>query len=415
VTPLAVAWLHDAGSGLRESFFMFWDTLWPLVLGFGLSGAVQAFVPVAQMERLMGSRRPAAVAWASGFGMVSSSCSYAAAAMAKSLFAKGADFVTAMVFMFASTNLVIELGVVLVVLLGWQFVAAEFVGGAIMIVLLALTGGTLFVRRAAASAGQRVSPAVGGAAEPERPSPRSASGWADAASFTIADLTMVRRELVVGFLAAGVLAALVPAHAWNDVFLRGHGPLTSVENVFVGPLIALVSCVCSVGNVPLAAALWKGGISFGGVTSFIFADLIALPLLAVYRTYFGTRTALRLLVWFWVVMAAAGLAVEGLARVAGLVPAERSAHIVPEHLAWNATTVLNLVALAALGGLVWLHRNRDRLGGGTGTAQDAVCGMRVRISNAPAAVTHHGRRYLFCSDHCRVRFESDPARYSGVT
>src|SRR5258708_12928556 len=140
---MGVISIHDIGAGAREGFFMFWETLWALVLGFGLSGAVQAFVSKDQMQRVMGDHRPGSVARASGFGMVSSSCSYAATAMAKSLFQKGADFVSAMVFMFASTNLGVELGVVLVVLMGWQFAAPEFIGGPIMIVLLVLTAAFL--------------------------------------------------------------------------------------------------------------------------------------------------------------------------------------------------------------------------------------------------------------------------------
>jgi uncharacterized membrane protein YraQ (UPF0718 family)/YHS domain-containing protein len=417
---LAVALGHDVGASLREAFFMFWETLWPLVLGFGLSGAVQAFVPKAQMERVMGDHRPASVARASGLGMVSSSCSYAATAMAKSLFQKGADFVSAMVFMFASTNLVIELGIVLVILMGWQFAAAEFIGGAIMIVLLALTGGWAIGRATASRRLPQASDAdghdhqaVSGVSherqeqlehQPWGAKLRSKAAWADAASYTMADLTMLRRELVVGYIIAGFLAVLVPTHVWNDVFLHGHGVWTSLENVIVGPFVAIISFVCSVGNVPLAAALWKGGISFGGVISFIFADLITLPLLLIYRKYYGTRVALRLLVWFWAVMAGAGLMVEGLARAAGLAPTHRSTRIVPVHFQWNYTTVLNIVFLAVFAMLYWLYRNRTRFGGGQGYATDPVCGMQVRTADAPATALHEGRRYYFCSDHCRERF-----------
>jgi uncharacterized membrane protein YraQ (UPF0718 family)/YHS domain-containing protein len=421
---LAVAWGHDLGASVRQAFFMFWETLWPLVLGFGLSGAVQAFVPKEKMEQTMGNHRPAAVARASGLGMVSSSCSYAATAMAKSLFQKGADLVTAMVFMFASTNLVIELGIVLVVFLGWQFAVAEFVGGPIMITLLALTGGVVIQRATAAAARRRLNT---GMAAPDghdheamagvsaarhdalesQPWPaklRSRAAWADAASYTMADLTMLRKELAIGYLVAGFLAQLVPTSGWNDLFLHGHGLWTTVENVVVGPLVAIVSFVCSVGNVPLAATLWKGGISFGGVISFIFADLITLPLLLIYRKYYGTRLALRLLVWFWAVMAAAGLAVEGLARAAGLVPTHRSAQVVAEHFQWNYTTVLNVLFLAVFAFLYWLHRNQARFGGGQGYAIDPVCGMQLRTADAPARITHHGHQQFFCSERCRDRF-----------
>ncbi|MDQ1427382.1 MAG: uncharacterized protein QOK39_858, partial [Acidimicrobiaceae bacterium] len=336
---LAASVVTWTGRSLREGFFMFWETLWPLVLGFGLSGAVQAFVPKEQMERVMGDHRPASVARASGLGMMSSSCSYAATAMAKSLFQKGADFVTAMVFMFASTNLVIELGIVLVILMGWQFAAAEFIGGPIMIILLALLGGIVLRRRLTDPARQRLRRGQMAAghdhlamvgvseerqadleAQPWSQKLRSKGAWADAASYTMADLTMLRKELVVGYVVAGFLTVLVPNHVWNAVFIHGHGIWTSVENVVVGPFIALISFVCSVGNVPLAAALWKGGISFGGVISFVFADLITFPLLLIYRKYYGTALTVRLLALFWAVMAAAGLIVEGLFSVARLIP-----------------------------------------------------------------------------------------------
>jgi uncharacterized membrane protein YraQ (UPF0718 family)/YHS domain-containing protein len=422
--------LGDVGRSLREGFFMLWETLWPLIFGFALSGAVQAFVSREQMQRVMGDHRPAAVARASGFGMVSSSCSYAATAMAKSLFQKGADFVTAMIFMFASTNLVIELGVVLVVLLGWQFAAAEFVGGAIMIVVLALTGSVVIGRRRAEQARRRLEHGRSNAdehqvmagvsderqaeleREPWRVKLRSRGAWSDAASYTIADVTMLRRELVIGYVVAGFLTVLVPTHVWNNVFLHGHGFWTTLENVIVGPFIAVISFVCSIGNVPLAAALWHGGISFGGVIAFIFADLITLPLLLIYRKYYGGRLTLRLLVWFWAVMSLAGLIVEGLFSGAGLIPHTQNRPIVPTAFHWNYTTFLNIIFLAVAGYLYWLYRNRERLGGGAGYAIDPVCGMQVHTNNAPAHVTHKGHDYWFCSDRCADRFNVDPGRYT---
>ncbi|HVV37047.1 MAG TPA: permease [Acidimicrobiales bacterium] len=374
---------------LREGFFMFWETLWALVLGFGLSGIVQAFVSKDQMQRVMGDHRPPAVLRASGFGMVSSSCSYAATAMAKSLYQKGADFVTALVFMFASTNLVIELGVVLLILLGWQFAAAEFIGGAVMIVLFVLVGSVAF--RGVTS---------GGAAQPDD-APFTRGSWGDAASYAIADLTMLRKELVIGYGVAGFLAVLVPMHAWNDVFLTGHGFWTTLENVIVGPFIACISFVCSVGNVPMAAALWHGGISFGGVVAFVFADLISLPLVLIYRKYYGTKLALRIFGVFYLVMATAGLVVEGVFAVFGAVPTERHTEIVPTHFQWNYTTFLNIAFLLAFAGMYWLYRTRAR---GEGFAIDPVCGMQVQTANAPAHARHDGRDYWFCSDRCRERF-----------
>jgi uncharacterized protein len=421
---VAVApFLVDIARSLREGFFMFWETLWPLILGFGLSGAVQAFVSRSSMQRSMGDHGPASIARASAYGMVSSSCSYAASAMSKSLFVKGADFVASMVFMFASTNLVLELGIVLLVLMGWQFAAAEFVGGAIMIVLLTVLGGLWFRGRMIDRARAHLEAESAGAHQhgPDEDTAlqeqswgtklRSRGGWANAATYTMADLTMLRRELVIGYTVAGFLAVMVPTSVWNAVFLPGHGFWTSLENVIVGPFIAVISFVCSIGNVPLAAALWHGGISFGGVISFIFADLIAFPLLLIYRRYYGMKMTLRMLTLFWGVMSTAGLVTEGIFWGLGAIPESRPATVAPSHFQWNYTTYLNLIFLALFAVLYWAYRNRERLGGGTGYALDPVCGMQVQTANAPASTVHGGHVVYFCSDHCRHRFEADPVRF----
>ncbi len=412
--------LIDVAHSLREGFFMFWETLWALVLGFGLSGTVQAFVSRGEMERLLGRRGPREIVRASALGAASSSCSYAAAAMAKTLFQRGADFVSSMVFMFASTNLVIELGIVLWILLGWQFALAEAIGGAIMITLFSLLA-RLVLRRGELEDARRA--LTGGSTDHvhEGSAPTAAgwrerlgslAGWADAASYTLADAKMLRKEMTAGYLIAGFLAILVPASVWSDVFVSGHGFATSVENVLVGPFIAVISFVCSVGNVPLAAALWKGGISFGGVISFVFADLITLPLLLIYRRYYGGRLTLRLLVLFWGVMSAAGLAVEYLFRAAGLVPSTRPAQVAPAAFHWNYTTFLNIAFLLVFALLWWLARNQQRLGGGAGYAIDPVCGMQVQTAHAAGRVDYDGETFYFCSDRCRQRFEHDPGRYS---
>lgn len=414
--------LADIGHSLREGFYMFWDTLWALVLGFGLSGAVQAFVSRDAMRRRLGDHRPGAIGRASFYGMVSSSCSYAASAMARSLFARGADFVASMVFMFASTNLVVELGIVLAVLIGWQFVAAEFIGGAIMIVLLVAAGSLWLRGRALAEARTRVAEEASQhgsddalAGEGWKRRIRSSAGWADAATYTMSDLTMLRKELAVGFVIAGFLTVSVPTHVWSDVFLHGHGFLTSLENALVGPFVALISFVCSVGNVPLAAALWKGGISFGGVVAFVFADLITLPLVLIYRKQYGGRMALRMLAVFWAVMSAAGLVTEYLFKWLGWVPTAKPGVVVGDTLRWNYTTVLDIVALVVFAALYLLYRNRDRFGAGSGYAKDPVCGMQVETAHAPASTTHDGQRIYFCADRCADRFAADPDRYLTTT
>jgi uncharacterized protein len=417
-------WIDTVARSLREGFFMLWETLWPLILGFGLSGAVQSFVSRQAMQSSMGDHRPASITRASLYGMVSSSCSYAATAMAKSIFVKGADFVAVCVFMFASTNLVVELGIVLVVLMGWQFAVSEFVGGIIMIVLLTLFGslwlrGRLVVRArddltSDSGGGHQHGPAEDTSlqVQPWSVKLRSPAGWADAATYTMADLTMLRKELVIGYTVAGFLTVAVPAHVWNVVFLQGHGFWTSVENVIVGPFIAIISFVCSIGNVPLAASLWAGGISFGGVISFIFADLITFPLLLIYRRYYGARLTLRMLIVFWAVMSMAGLITEGIFHAAGLIPTHRPAQVAPAHFSWNYTTYLNIIFLVLFGLLYRVYRHRDRLGGGRGYDIDPVCGMQVEVAHAPASAVHGGTTYFFCSDHCGHRFAADTARFA---
>jgi YHS domain-containing protein len=222
---------------------------------------------------------------------------------------------------------------------------------------------------------------------------------------------MLRKEMIVGYLVAGFLAVLVPNAVWNAIFFHGHGVATSIENVIVGPAIAIVSFVCSIGNVPLAAALWKGGISFGGVVSFIFADLITFPLLLIYRRFYGWAMMLRILAAFWLVMALAGLATEYLFAATGLVPVGHPAQAVEPSFQWNYTTYLNFIFLAVFGVLFWLYRNRERLGGGARYAIDPVCGMQVERQLAPATALRGDQAVFFCSDRCRDRFVADPSRY----
>jgi uncharacterized membrane protein YraQ (UPF0718 family)/YHS domain-containing protein len=392
--------MSGVGNSLAEGWWMFFDTFWALVLGFTLSGAVQAFVSRAAMQRALGDHSPRTVVKASFFGMVSSSCSYAASALAKTLFARGADFTAAQAFMFASTNLVVELGIVLWLLIGWQFALAEFVGGAVMIALLTLVLPRVVSDAEVEAARVKVA-SVSSAHESHGAPPETSARWRDAASYTISDLRMIRRELVIGFVVAGFAATEVPTSWWRTVFLTGHGFWSSLENVVVGPIVALISFVCSVGNVPLAAALWQGGISFGGAISFVFADLIAFPLLVIYRKYYGTKLTLKLLVVFWLTMSAAGLVTEYLFRAAGLLPSRASTGIELTHLGWNYTTVLDVVAAIGFGLVYWLYKTRpasDRY------AQDPVCGMQVEVAHAPAWVVHEGERVYFCSDHCARRY-----------
>ncbi|MCZ2404437.1 permease [Paenarthrobacter sp. Z7-10] len=418
-----MTFLGIAGQSLTEAFFMFWGTLWALVFGFTLSGAVQAFVSRHEMQKAMGDHRPGTVVRTGLLGAASSSCSYAATALAKSLFQRGADFTTAMVFMIASTNLVVELGVVLWLLIGWQFALAEFVGGAIMIALFVLIAPRVFPAAELEQARERLNTRAARQGRPDESDEaerhgvslwsrlRSKAGWADAAGYAVSDVSMLRRELLIGYLVAGILAVAVPASAYNIIFFAGHGFWTDLENVIVGPFVAFISFVCSIGNVPLAAALFKGGLSFGGTVAFVFADLIALPLVIIYGKFYGRRIATRIFLSFWVVMSTAGLAVDLLFRVLGIQAPARPVEIVPTTFEWNYTTWLNIISIALAVLVYWLYRNRERFGGMEQYAKDLVCGMQVERAHAPAVHTHAGTTYYFCSDRCHEKFINDPDKY----
>ncbi|WP_111748483.1 permease [Salinisphaera orenii] len=411
------------GQSFFEALAMFWATLWALVLGFALSGAVQAFIPRGTMQHVLGDDDPASLGKATFFGMISSSCSYAASALAKSLFKGGANFTASMIFMFASTNLVLELGIVLWVLMGWHFAVAEFVGGGLMIVLFALAARYAFPRDLVESArsalqdddadGSADSQSDAGGRTKVTERMKSVAGWADAAGYAMADITMLYKEMIFGFVVAGFLATFVPDSVWNAIFVTGYGFWTSLENVLVGPLIAVISFVCSVGNVPLAAALWAGGISFGGVASFIFADLITLPLILIYRKFYGTRLTIRLVATLWAVMSLTGLIIEYLFVALGLVPAHQMGEIAGASFEWDYTTFLNIVFLAVFAGLFWMSRNQKRLGGGAGYATDPMCGMQVEMANAPATAVVDNQTYYFCSDHCREGFAANHGSAKG--
>jgi uncharacterized membrane protein YraQ (UPF0718 family) len=348
---------------LSFAFGMFWEILWALILGFFLSAAVQALVRKSEMRRLMGDNSPRSIAIATGLGAASSSCSYAAVALARSLFRKGADFTAAMAFQIASTNLVVELGIIMALVLGWQFTAGEFVGGPLMIVLVVLLFRRLLSRRLVDEARAQAERGLVGAMEAHaemdmsvrRRGPillrlLSRDGLDATAGYFVMDWAAVARDIFGGLLIAGALAAWVPDSFWRSLFLEHHGALSTLWGPVIGPLVAVISFVCSIGNVPLAAVLWNGGISFGGVLSFIFADLIILPILNIYRKYYGVRMAAFIAVTFYAAMVVAGLVVDLIFKAVGLVPGARNAKVLEANVHWNYTTVLNIgfLALATL-------------------------------------------------------------------
>jgi hypothetical protein len=362
--------LHELWRALSFAFGMTWTILRALVLGFALSAAVQAVVSKREMRKLLPDASPRTLTVAAGLGAASSSCSYASVALARSLFRKGANFTAAMAFEIASTNLVIELGIVMGLLLGWQFVAGEFVGGPLMIVLVAVLFRAFLrprlVEEARAEADKGRLGSMEGHAEMDMSIGRgkrvlSPEGFTSTADYFVMDWAAVWRDVFGGLLIAGALAAWVPDSFWRGLFLEHHGALSKLWGPLIGPAVAMLSFVCSIGNVPLAAVLWNGGISFGGVIAFVFADLLILPILDIYRRYYGKRMALFILVTFYASMAGAGLVVELLFQALGIVPTGRNAKVVTASVTWNYTTFLNIVFLLVAGALVWRYFRR---GGG---------------------------------------------------
>ena len=405
-------WFVD---GLTNALRMVWEVWWALVFGFALSAIVQAWVPRRRLEQVLGGRGAREVALASGLGAASSSCSYAAIAIARALFERGASLVSAMVFQFASTNLVFELGLVLWVFIGWRFTAAEFVGGLVLVVLL-WAALRIFVspereeelRRevAAREAGGHQHHMASSGEAPLRERVRSLQAWSDVAHNFRGDWGMLWKEIGAGFLIAGYIATL-PTGFFSALFVtHAWAPLRIAENVLVGPIVAALAFVCSIGNVPLAAVLWAGGGSFAGVLAFLYGDLIVVPIALAYRKMYGGSAAALLVGVMYGTMVLAALVVDGLFSLVGLVPLHRPsvASVTERPVTWNYTSVLDVVAVAVFVVLVGVTLRRG--------AKDPICGMTVdRHGGGPTSV-HEGRTVYFCGEHCKRTFDANPEAHS---
>jgi uncharacterized membrane protein YraQ (UPF0718 family)/YHS domain-containing protein len=426
--------IQAAWQALQMSFFMFWEVLWPLALGFLISAIVQSVVSRQAVVRVLGRDDLRGVTFATLLGAASSSCSYAAVAVGRGLFRKGASFANAILFEFASTNLVFELGLVLFVLLGWQFVAAEFAGGLLMIAILAVvfkyTLRSRMVEQARTQAEKGLRGRMEGHGEmdmsitdgPFLTRLFSGRGLTAISHYFYMDVASLWQDLLLGFLISGALAAWVPNSFWQALFVTGNPTVAAFWGPFVGPVIAMLSFVCSVGNVPLAVVLWNGGISFGGVIAFIFADLIIIPILMIYRKYYGSRMSLYLLGTSYVTMALAGLIVEGLFHVLGITPAHHFLPAFETRPSWNYNTYLNIVFLALMSLLGWRFLRTGGIGmlrameaspeSRSGLAIDPVCGMTVDPATAGIKSQYEGKTYYFCSAGCKAAFDKDPGKYA---
>jgi uncharacterized membrane protein YraQ (UPF0718 family) len=353
--------LEHLASALRLAFAMFWQVLWPLALGFLLSSVVETLVSKQAVSRLLGRDSSRSLALATGLGAASSSCSYAAVAVARTLFRKGSTLRNAIIFEFASTNLVFELGLVLLILLGWQFLAAEFSGGLVMIVLLAIAFRLTLRRRLVDQAHRQADRGLLGRMEGHGSMDMSVTGGpflqrlfspralTSISHYFFMNVYSLWTDLLLGFLIAGALGAWVPDSVWSRLFLTGHGGATEIWGALIGPLIAMLSFVCSVGNVPLAAVLWRGGISFGGAIAFIFADLIILPILNIYRKYYSATVSAYLFVVSYAAMALAGILIGFVFSLTGHVPTNRTIVVFDTTISWNYDTFLNIAFLLLIG------------------------------------------------------------------
>jgi uncharacterized protein len=397
--------------GLKDAFLMAWDVWWALVLGFAISAIVQAWVPRERIEGLMSGSGAGPVGWATGLGAASSSCSYAAIAIAKSLFQKGASAAGAVAFQIASTNLVWELGLVLWVLIGWQFTLAEYLGGIVMIVLVTVLLRRFVSRRLEQQARENAREAdsghqhhVTGEQLSWRERLTSVRAWSAVAHNFRGDWQMLWKEIAIGFLLAGLIAQFGNSLFEQLLIRHAPAPLPTIENVIIGPLIAVLSFVCSVGNVPLAAVLWSGGISFAGVLAFLFADLIVVPILLIYRKYYGTRFTVRIAALMFVTMVIAALIVDGIFGALGLIPTgQRPTRAdIFSSIQVNYKLALNVLGLVMFAVMFWLAARRG--------VSDPVCGMQV---DRAEALTRQigGETYYFCSGHCVQSFEADPDKY----
>jgi uncharacterized membrane protein YraQ (UPF0718 family) len=372
--PVAVDVPHELWRAFSFAFGMTWEVLWALILGFGLSAVVQAVVSKRELGRLLPDDSPKTLAVAASLGAASSSCSYASVALARSLFRKGADFTAAMVFEIASTNLVLELGIIMALLLGWEFVLGEFVGGPLMIVFVAILFrlflSSTLVDEARREAGKGRLGSMEGHAEMDMSIAgdeswwrrlRTPAGFTATANYFVMDWAAIARDIFGGLLIAGALGAWVPDSFWQRLFFEHHERIAKFWGPLIGPAVAVISFVCSIGNVPLAAILWNGGISFGGVLAFVFADLLILPIVDIYRRYYGWRMAGFIVAAFYVTMVAAGLVVEFLFEGLGIERTERDAKVVMASVSWDYTTYLNIVFLAV--GALLFYRYFARGGG----------------------------------------------------
>ena len=360
--------MYHVGQALLMAAGMFWQVGWSLVLGFAISAVLQAVVSPAAIGATLGRNGLREIAIATAAGAASSSCSYASAAVSRTLFSKGAALVPTLAFVFASTNLVVELGIVLLLLMGWPFMAGEWIGGIVLVGIMALLVRLTYPAKLVAAARRQAQAAGGGHQHGSMDEAhgsvwsrlRQRATWVAVAQNFVMDWSMLWKDLLLGFVIAGALAVFVPDGVWQALFVKGASPWVQVPaNALLGPLVAMLSFVCSIGNVPMAAVLWGSGVSFGGVLAFLYADLLVLPLLDVYRRYYGWKMAAYIGGVFYATMVLAALLMDVVFNALGWVPAARpDMHAAMVHFSFNYTFWLNLAFGAGAVALLVLARRQ---------------------------------------------------------
>ena len=437
---------------LRIGFGFLWTAAWAIIMGITITSLVQVYVSKEQMAKVLGEGDVSGLTKATVFGAASSGCSFGAVAIGKGLFKKGAHAVNFLAFMFASTNLIVELGLMILILLGWEFLLAELLGGVILIAVMALIvhltlPENLFesvreelIQREheqgtmedptcgmegkdeyslVTDGGETVKFCSEGCLETYRQEMSSSGGWRDellswggwykVGNQYRKEWSMIWKDVIAGFLISGFVIVFVPQWVWNTLFIQGDGLLVTAENAVMGVAIAVLSFVGSIGNVPFAVALWGGGVGFAGVIAFVYADLITIPVLNVYRKYYGWKVMLYILGVFFVTMAFSGFLMEVLFNALGIVPNLTGGNTPNEkaYFKLNYTFYLNLIAFALTGFLLYVYR---RGLGAPGGYRDPVCGMQTDDSGP--SLTHDGETYYFCSQRCKQSFEDDPQEFA---
>ncbi|WP_405242368.1 permease [Lentisalinibacter salinarum] len=385
------------GEAAKTAAGFFWKSGWAFVLGYTISAAIQAFVPKKRLTAHMGAADAGSVSLATIFGAISSSCSFAALSAARALVQKGAHFVAAVAFMFASTNLVIELGILILIFLGWQFLAAEVVGGVVLIAISSMLIRLTYPRRWLDAAREKVKEETDTDEEDFDWKQRIASfeGWCRVGNNFANEWGMVWQEILVGFTLAGFIAVYVPDSFWQALFLAEAAAANPdnfwivLQNAAVAPFVAAATFIGSMGNIPLATVLNSGGVLFAGIMGFIYSDLMVPPLVKVNAKYYGWRVALYIAGIMYVSIIATAIILHYGFLWLGMMPeSSREAGDVAQ-FKLDYTFYMNLIAVALTGVMLWLRRRHRRMAGGDGHdhehggggvgVQDVVTGLFILL------------------------------------